>query len=1046
MSDAEHESPELRPLPYPDLLDDQPAASEDEAPKPAASRSPGWQRVVWAIGAIVLYLLLIDAAVEAVLDASPIRWGVVGVVVGFLVLSALLWRKTGWAMKAGLAALVLLGLLTGATWYAGDANQSLMLVRQPPLTVLAVVTGLMVALAGLSLMQLRAPWWDRLFIGAVAIYGVAAFILPLVTDTVYPDLFREGGFWYQMPFWFQGGFIGVLVVIPATLLALLVTGIRRIRGKQLWRWGFKMAAFSLGLFLALMAFSEIVPAFPGQPSAASQQAVQPAPEPSGQPAPTPSTAPASLSANEAQTQFANLFDALEASRQDLPRDSFDPAAVVAGVGNDPEALFAWVHDNTVLVPYQGVLRGATGVLMDRMGNSLDRALLLHTLLTEAGHEARLAQGSLSAQQGQTLMETLPPLPDPADAASDADLNALIDTYAQRFNLDAGQFRQIAAENEQASRDLAEQAATRVREQAAALTGLVETPGAAAEQDERRLQLRALRDHWWVQVRTDADWIDLDPATPPGAPGEALTETRQTTQPEDLRDNLYHTVEVRVVAEVLNRGRLREHTLLRHKLTPSQLFGKRIALQHIPTQWPQHLSLYGGRDPDTRLKETVLAQTTWAPVLSVGKEYVEDRAISTDGTVRKVDDSLLETNTQVQRSSDAISNLGANAPSNDEQGHFTAEWIEYHVQAPGRQTERVRRQVFDLLGPAARANWAQATPWEVGEAMAFERGLALLGETEILPQVCWLSPEFVGNLNAESLLANRPILMKTRAPDTTFGFEQLNKMKPALGKPYGLALARRGWSARQQAVYLDRPNVLSFHKRLQSKSNGMLTSIQAFDIVANSVAVGPNAASDPLQTRLEQGVLDTNAEALLLTADCTDGTGFSPCSPVINTAAFFTKADQEAWATVRTPEELDTLGATLPPDVRARIEQALQEGNIVITPTAGIDVDNDVAYAWWTLDPQSGRTLGIGAQGWGATWAEYLVGYFNQLIGVVAYYQCGMACPADNPVLAASCVAACTSIAGYSQVSIIANFANLRWQATRMLFLSTAVIVLTITRP
>ena len=290
MSDAEYKGPELQPLPHPDLFNleieeapeaeapkpsrpasaaeapkpstVEPASAKTAAPQPGAPGRPFWQRIVYAFWAVVLYALLINVAVEAVLQASPIRWVVVGVVAGILVLNVLLWRRTGWPMKAGLAVLTLLGLLAFSVWFAGDVNQGLLAVQQSPLVVVAAVTGLMVALAGLSLMQIKMPWWDRLLIGIVAAYGVAAFVLPLVTDIAYPSLLEGGGFWEGVPFWLQGGFVGVLVIMPAALLALLITGLVRVRGKQLWGWGFKILAIGLGLLLALEAFWGILPVFP----------------------------------------------------------------------------------------------------------------------------------------------------------------------------------------------------------------------------------------------------------------------------------------------------------------------------------------------------------------------------------------------------------------------------------------------------------------------------------------------------------------------------------------------------------------------------------------------------------------------------------------------------------------------------------------------------------------------------------------------------------------------------------------------------------------
>ena len=59
------------------------------------------------------------------------------------------------------------------------------------------------------------------------------------------------------------------------------------------------------------------------------------------------------------------------------------AAVLAQVGNDPAAMRAWVAREAYLVPYRGLLRGVVGVLMDRCGNSLDRAMLLAALLARA---------------------------------------------------------------------------------------------------------------------------------------------------------------------------------------------------------------------------------------------------------------------------------------------------------------------------------------------------------------------------------------------------------------------------------------------------------------------------------------------------------------------------------------------------------------------------------------------------------------------------------------------------------------------------------------
>ena len=119
----------------------------------------------------------------------------------------------------------------------------------------------------------------------------------------------------------------------------------------------------------------------------------PAPRASLAQQPASAADPAQL--GQVAEQLERLYAALEAYDRDaIPRDSFDPQAVVAKVGKDSAGLFTFVRDSTCWVAYQGALRGPEGVLMDRVGNSLDRSLLLAELLRTAGHTARLAHAKL----------------------------------------------------------------------------------------------------------------------------------------------------------------------------------------------------------------------------------------------------------------------------------------------------------------------------------------------------------------------------------------------------------------------------------------------------------------------------------------------------------------------------------------------------------------------------------------------------------------------------------------------------------------------------
>src|SRR2546425_10764635 len=79
------------------------------------SNGPGWQKYSPVL-AIVLYLILIDAAVETFLSELPARWFVGFTVIAYFAASVLLWRRFKWETKAVASLFVLLGLLTLAVW------------------------------------------------------------------------------------------------------------------------------------------------------------------------------------------------------------------------------------------------------------------------------------------------------------------------------------------------------------------------------------------------------------------------------------------------------------------------------------------------------------------------------------------------------------------------------------------------------------------------------------------------------------------------------------------------------------------------------------------------------------------------------------------------------------------------------------------------------------------------------------------------------------------------------------------------------------------
>lgn len=707
---------------------------------------------------------------------------------------------------------------------------------------------------------------------------------------------------------------------------------------------------------------------------------------------TPATQPSAEDLKRLADEMERAFVALEAADKQIPRDTFEPQAIVSQVGREPAKLYAWVRDNTYWVAYRAALRGPAGVLMDRLGSSLDRALLLAELLRIAGHTARLARAQLTDEQATELLSTMRPVPEEplpvAASAAKPDADAMAEQYAKQYNLDLSTYRRNAPNNTLRAAKLAEDAAQRVADQTEAIVQLVGKP---SDQDRAQFQakeaaerLKSLQDHWWVQHKVGDAWVDLDLLAPDSANGKAMAHPTETIGPDPKTGRIpidgkhYHEVTVRVFIEQWTKqDGLKEKRVLEHALRPFELFGQRVAMAHIPMDWPRDLKLFGQKDVLEKLKATALAEYQWTPTLYVGNSVISEMSFTDTGETSAVDLNAWAKQWGFKaagaRTGDilgtgAIGNVGAvrtSKPPAADGAQLTAEWVEYEIRVPGNQNRVLRRQVFDLLGPDARAGKQPPPPPD--EQRRLQRAYALMGEVELLPVVTKLSAPFVLHLLFQNLLGNRAVLLemlrrgdKTNPQDVA---QQMEKIRRLPARLYWLAMARHQWNPHATEIYLDHPNLLNFYSHIRPDSQGMPVLRTGFDIIENGVALrlAPGATGDPFVLRLASGVVDTNAEALLMWG------GNRP----ENTANLWewSTAQGTEWIVIRSVTEKAWSETDLPQDARALIQLDLSAGNNVIVPRKALTLDGRAVTAWWRLDPTTGQLLGMTQDGRGGVSAE-----------------------------------------------------------------------------
>jgi hypothetical protein len=173
-------------------------------------------------------------------------------------------------------------------------------------------------------------------------------------------------------------------------------------------------------------------------------------------------------------------------------------------------------------PYSGILRDAGGTLMCGGGNSIDRALLLQSMLEAGGEKTRLMSVDVAEADGAKLIEVYrkrerKPRPefDPKGLAAElgVDAAALEGVVAQRRREEAALVDEIL--------DAAKAEASRLLPLVGAISGRT----AAAS-----------REHVFVQVLDKGNWVDLDPlpveiprkGARPLAPREVAAQRRSVT--------------------------------------------------------------------------------------------------------------------------------------------------------------------------------------------------------------------------------------------------------------------------------------------------------------------------------------------------------------------------------------------------------------------------------------------------------------------------------------------------------------------------------------
>jgi hypothetical protein len=275
---------------------------------------------------------------------------------------------------------------------------------------------------------------------------------------------------------------------------------------------------------------------------------------------------------------------------------------------------------------------------------------------------------------------------------------------------------------------------------------------------------------------------------------------------------------------------------------------------------------------------------------------------------------------------------------------------------------------------------QATPKEITPEQKLERGLSLAAEISILPLVGYPSPAFFLEYAASRLIANKSLLIELIRNLNSMSNKELsdkiNKFTALPGPEFSWAWMRSGSFLSGFRTYLDHVNIINYLRGLR-KLPGPVYEIQyGVDIVENGVAPNPYLDSNPFQLRIEQGVLDTNFEAMAIKKSE---------EYVDNTSELFEESKKQSvdWLVLNDVNDPQLERLRLEEHERKAIQEDIRSGSAVIVPSSKIPITGKNHFGWWKVDLKNGSTLGKGGEGRGQGDTEYLImlaaGSINQIL-------------------------------------------------------------------
>lgn len=577
---------------------------------------------------------------------------------------------------------------------------------------------------------------------------------------------------------------------------------------------------------------------------------------------------------------------------------------------DTDKIFRFVADEVTYQAYPGALRGAKGTHWSLAGNAVDQALLLAGLLTAALVPVRFAAGELTDDAAAKLLASL--------SIDQAEARARSERVASSGQADIGNLSGItpdqlsALQSPEALRaSLLEFAGAQLNDGVTAIQDALTAAAITLPTIDLALPTRELTQHVWVQYSSGTEWIDLDPSIPGAAAGEFYA--KQTETWETIPDEIYHRVRFRAVVEVNRGGEAVREDVLVHESLAANLVGVPVVFAHVD---PSAFKAIG-----VAINGVIDGSVQYVPTLLAGDEGETGSAIVLGASGGILDD------------------FG----TSETDGAAIAEWLEIDVMPTDGTERRISREIFDRIGAGRRAagnvDLATLPPVELTEDPK-------LGSVFLPLESVRLIGVFGGQIPGAYF-------------DQDYGVDDVEADMALLVHSYH---ASRDWLQLEVAAergywwYHNEPNLTAAVVTPVQVAEDQFAISAALDILHQGYGVVPYDGGTPsVHPQVLAGVLAHAAERVGAEA----GAALAPDSPTPagSVAQVFQEAKQNGLAiTTLTPDSGDVSALMVSDVAKARINEALDAGYVVVIPERSVSLGDTEQVGWWQVDPATGRTF------------------------------------------------------------------------------------------